>query len=316
MINIIEKISEHLQKERKSWAPACNYASSAGHPCARKLVYDRLNWREKLLPEPTKLLIFREGNLHEEAVLRLLSDVGLQIVETQRPFEWEQLQVRGRIDGRLKENGRLIPVEIKSSNSYDFEALNTQEDLLNSSKWWVRGYLGQFQLYLLMANEPDGIMLIKDKQSGRIKQINIVLDYEYAEKIAKKLELVNDCVENKTYPERIIDRSVCQYCDFRHICLPDEESEQIEITDNEEILELLEERERLKDAAKDYEKVDKKLKDAYFKNMKDGTYLVDGKFQVKISPYSRTIYSVPAEIKEQYKESMEYNRIIITKLKE
>jgi len=313
-LNIVQTVQDYLQKERRGYAPACNYASSAGHPCARKLVYDRLNWQEKLLPNPTKLLIFREGNLHEEAVTRLLQDAGLQIIETQRPFEWPELEVRGRIDGRLKLDGRKVPLEIKSINSYGFDKINSVEDMRNSSKWWERGYYDQFQLYLFMANEEEGIMLFKDKQSGKLKQLTIPINYEYAEQVAKKLELVNSHVKAKTYPDRINDRTVCQYCDFRHICLPDEESDQINLESDEELLELLEERESLRDAAKNYEAVDKKLKE-YWKRMEAGSYLVGGRFQVKLSLCKRTIYNVPGEIKEQYKDSSEYTRATITAVK-
>jgi CRISPR/Cas system-associated exonuclease Cas4 (RecB family) len=313
MLNIVQKVTEYLQGERKGFAPACNYASQAGHPCARKLVYDRLNWQEKLLPEPAKLMIFREGNLHEEAVIRLLQDAGLQVVETQRPFSWDELQVRGRLDGRIKDEGRLIPLEVKSSNSYDFDKINTKDDLKTSAKVWIRGYLDQIQLYLLMANEPEGILLLKNKQTGQLKQIYIDIDFEYAEQIAKKLELVNKHVATKTYPERITDRSVCQYCDFRHICLPDEASEQINLDSDPELLELLEQRERLKDSAKEYEAVDDRLKE-YWKRTAEGTYLVGGKYQVKLKVCKRTFCNPPPEIKKQYEESTEYMRATITKL--
>jgi len=314
MLNIVEQIANFLQKERRGYAPASNYASQAGHPCARKLVYDRLNWQEKLLPEPAKLLIFREGNLHEEAVVKLLMEAGFNIIETQRPFEWPELQVRGRIDGRIKYNGHLVPIEIKSINSYGFEKINSVDDLRNSTKHWERGYYDQFQLYLFMSNEEEGIMLFKDKQSGRLKQLTISIDYVYAEKVAKKLELVNQHVAAKTYPDRITDRTVCQYCDFRHICLPNEESDQIQIADDPELLELLEEREALKQAAKDYAALDKKLKE-YWKHVETGTYLVGGTFQVQLTMCNRTVYAVPGEIKEKYKETMQYSRTTITKLK-
>lgn len=314
MINVIEKVSKFMMSERKSWAPACNYASSVGHPCPRKLVYDRLNWEEKLLPDPVKILIFREGNMHEEAIMRLLADSGITVVEQQRPFEWKQLQVRGKIDGRIKDSGRLIPLEVKSSNQFDFESIKTVDDLRNSSKFWVRGYYDQFQLYLFMANEPDGIMILKNKQTGLLKQLVIEIDYEHAEKIAKKLELVNKHIAEKTYPDRITDRTVCQYCDFRHICLPDEASDSIEILDNPEILELLEQREKLKEAVKDYEAIDQKLK-IYWEPLEDGTHLVGGRFQVKVSTYERRFDNVPEEIKAQYRETKPMTRVTVTALK-
>ncbi len=314
LINIPSIVKEYLQKERKSWAPNCNYASSAGHPCVRNLVYQRLNWQEKLLPPAERLLIFREGNMHEEAILRLLGDAGLTVVEQQRPFEWKQLNVRGKIDGRIKGNGRLIPLEVKSCNQFDFEAINSVEDLRNSAKFWVRGYYDQFQLYLFMSNEPDGILLFKNKQSGALKQFVIPIDYEYAEKIAKKMELVNKHVADETYPDRITDKSVCQYCDFRHICLPDEASESINIVEDQELLELLDAREKLRAQAKDYEAIDKKIKDR-LDAVPEGNHLVGGKYQIAIKLYDRKFSNVPDEIKKQYEETKTATRITITALK-
>ncbi|MHC4618994.1 MAG: SNARE domain-containing protein, partial [Planctomycetota bacterium] len=100
-------------------------------------------------------------------------------------------------------------------------------------------------------------------------------------------------------------------CDFRHICLPDEESEQINIESDEELVELLEKRESLKDAAKEFDKVDKKLKE-YWKKMEVGTLLIGGKFQVKIITYARTVYNVPDVVKEPYKGSAESRKATIT----
>lgn len=314
MINLIEKIQTHIQSERKSWAPACNYASSSGHPCSRNLVYQRLNWQEKALPNPRTLMIFREGNMHEKAIMTLLAESGIEVVEQQRPFEWPELQVRGRVDGRVKENGSLIPLEVKSMNSFEWEKINSVEDMRSSHAFWTRGYYDQFQLYLFMSNESEGIILLKNKQTGEPKQLNVKIDYEYAEKIAKKLEAVNKHVKEKTYPDRITDKAVCQYCDFRHICLPDEASASINILENADLLELLEAREQLKEAAKNYEQADKKIK-YMLERTPEGTHLVGGKYQVKIQMIDRKFANVPDDIKKQYEEVKTTSRITITALK-
>ena len=314
MLNLIERVQDHLSRSRKSWAPAGNYASQAGHPCERNLVYQRLNWQDKVLPSPERLMIFREGNLHESAVLTLLTEAGLVVIEQQRPFEWKELQVRGRIDGRVKHDGKNIPLEIKSSNPFDFARINSVEDMIHSPKHWVRGYVTQMMLYLLMSNEEEGIILLKNKVSGELKQINVRLDYEYAERAAKVLDSVNQHVAKETYPERIADRSVCQFCDFRHICLPDEASDSLHVEDNAEILEMLEERERLKEAAKSYEDIDAKLREIW-KVKELGTYLIGNKFQVKITSYKRPFFNVPEDVKAKFKEESEITKTVITKLK-
>jgi len=312
--NIVQSVYDHLGTQRKGWAPSGNYASQVGHPCARSLVYQRLNWNEKLLPSPSKLLIFRDGNTHETDIIKLLGEAGIQVIEQQRPFDWKELELRGKIDGRIKVDGKNIPLEIKSINPYDFEKINTVQDLLNSPKPWTQGYVAQMMIYLLMMNEQEGIMLFKNKATGALKQVNVSLDYAYAEGVCKKLEIVNKHIKDGTYPERITDRAVCQFCDFKHLCLADEVSESINITDDPEITDLIEQREALKPQAKAFEEADEQLK-AIWKTKEAGTYLVGGKFQVKISTYKRAFFNVPEDIKAKYKEETEHTKAIITVLK-
>lgn len=316
MINMVEKINNYLQTSRKSWAPAVNYAYNSGHPCARNLVYCRLNWQEKPLPSTTTLLIFREGDLHEKAVIQLLTDSGIRIIETQRPFELKEIQLRGKIDGQILDEsiGRKYPTEIKSMNPFDFEGINSIEDMKTSTKVWIRGYVTQMMIYLLGMNEESGIFILKNKVNGELKFIFCQIDYEYAEKEWKKLELVNKHVADGTYPDRINDRTVCQYCDFKHLCLPDEASDSITVLENPEILELLEQREKLRCAAKDYEAVDKKLK-TYWDSLTEGVHLVGGKFQVKVATYELTQYEIPPDLKDKYATKVPSIRVTVTALK-
>ena len=157
-------------------------------------------------------------------------------------------------------------------------------------------------------------MLFKNKATGALKQINVSLDYAFAEGICKRLETVNKHVKEGTYPDRIDDRSICKFCDFRHICLPDEVTESIQIENNAEITELLDERERIKPMAERYEEVDEKVKEI-FKPQPVGTYLVDGRYQVKISVYKRVFFNVPPDVKSKYKEEIETSKTLITALK-
>jgi len=315
-MNALEKIHNYLLSERRSWAPAANYAYNAGFPCARNLVYHRLNWQEKALPSTEKLLIFREGDLHEKSVIQLLTDAGVEIVETQRPFEIKQIQLRGKIDGQIRgDDDKLIPCEIKSLNPFDFEKINSLEDMKNSTKVWIRGYVSQMMIYLLGMEKEAGLFILKNKVNGEIKFVPCALDYEYAEKDWKKLELVNEHVAAGTYPDRIQDRSVCKWCDFRHICLPDEVSAGINITEDPELLDLLERREAVSASASEYEKLDKQIKDHYFNGKSEGDYLVGGKYQVKVSLKPRKTANVPDEIKKQYEETKMITYVNITALK-
>lgn len=313
MIDVISKVYEHLKDSRKAWKPSGNYASQAGHPCERNLVYQRTQYDQKLMPEPAKLLIFRDGNTHERDILSLLKESGFEIVEQQRPFDWKEFELSGRIDGRIKVEGKNIPLEIKTANHFSFQKINTQEDIEKSSSFWVRGYLAQMYLYLLMSNEEEGVFIFKNKDNGQLKQINIKLNYEAADEILKKLERVNAHVRFNRLPERILDTSVCQYCEFRHICLPDQAAESINVEDSQELLELLEEREKLKEAAGNFDDLDEKIK-GLMKAKGAGEYLIGGRFQIRVKAFSTTSYDVPKEIKDQYKTARETVRTEITKL--
>lgn len=310
-INIIEKINEKILSERRTYAPRCNYASSAGHPCARKLVYDRLDWQQKALPSPKAIKRMDVGRRIEDYTIDLIKNAGVPVVEQQRPLEWPELQLSGRIEGQIKPNGELVLFEVKSVKAFDFEDINSAEDLLNSRKWWIRGYYDQFQLYLFLLNRERGLFFISSLE-GEIKQFEVSIDYEYAEKIAKKLELVNKHVAAKTYPDRITDKRVCSMCDFRQVCLPDEVSDAITITDNPELLQLLERREAVKKAASEYARLDKSVKETYLKGKPAGDYLVNGKFQVCITDTQRK--TVPDEIKKKYEILKPSQRIEIDAL--
>lgn len=312
-LDIVGKIKDKLLRERQSYAPRCNYASSAGHPCVRKLVYSRLNWQEKLLPEVHSLLRMSDGNVLEGSTIELIRKAGFDVVEQQRPLEWANLQLSGKIEGQIKINGKLVLFEVKTMKHQTWKSINSADDLKNSTKWWIKGYYDQFQLYLLLLGQEFGILFLKSVE-GDLKQIIVAIDYEYAEGIAKKLEVVNRCVESKNLPDRIVDRTVCGMCDFRHVCLPNEESDAINIVEDAELSDLLEQREGLKASAKEYEHLDDQIK-SFFKERPVGAYLIAGKFQVKLTESARKFVNLPPSVKAQYEEEKMIQRVTITALK-
>jgi CRISPR/Cas system-associated exonuclease Cas4 (RecB family) len=312
--NLVSKFEQYVQDHIQVYPQHKNRASSAGHPCERHLVYCRLNSGEKLKHDVGLELIFREGNHQEKSFIRDFMAAGIFIEESQRSFEWPEFELTGKIDGTLRDGDKKYPVEFKSMSPANFDKLNNSEDLKNSFTYYVKGYYDQIQLYLLMNNCDEGIIFLKNKVTGRIKQINIALDYTYSEAILKKLERVNASVKAKTYPERVEDRKPCQSCSFRHICLPDEAAASLVIEDSVELLDTLEQREKLKAAAKQFEELDEKAK-SMCKVKEDGAYLVGGDFQVKVKTQERTSYVVPAEIKDKYAEKKPVTIVTITALK-
>lgn len=309
---IVDKVYEHIEKTKKTFGkPSGNWASTCGNPCERALVYARTHFDERLLPSTSSQLMFREGHSHEHEVLKLLSEAGFEVVEQQRPFRWEKVNVSGKIDAKVKIGSELVPIEIKSMNGYDFDKIKTLEDLKNSPKSWHRQYPAQIMLYMLMDGCDMGILIFKNRQNGALKEIVVNLDFEYAENILKKLERVNEHVRLSTLPDRISDRGNCRMCDFRHICLPDEESEAINLIDNKDLEVILERREEIRKEAKEYQNLNEKLKEVW-KTLQPGEHLVGRKYSVKISEVPVKFYNVPPEIKESYVEKRMQIKSIIT----
>ena len=74
MINVVKKIEEQKKSEITSYPVRANYASQMGHPCLRFLVYNRLNWKDKPLPDLERKLVFDEGHHQELQVIKDMMD--------------------------------------------------------------------------------------------------------------------------------------------------------------------------------------------------------------------------------------------------
>ena len=249
-------------------------------------------------------MIFDEGNRQEEAVLEDLREAGFQVVEQQRPFEWKEYQITGHIDGKILWEGEAVPFEIKSMSPYIFSEIQSFEDMKNSKHWWVRKYPAQMMLYLLMDEKEYGIFLLKNKSSGQIKQIDVVLDYEFGEALIKKAEQVNKYVEEKTLPDTAFDIELCPECPFKHLCDVAMNWEKgVEFVEDAELEELLKQWEFLKPFAKEYDQVDKKIKK-----------MVEGKEKLCVGPFLITGKWVEKNMKPQPARTIRFWQKKITRI--
>lgn len=314
MIDIVKRLDQETEKRIKQYPHPNNRASEAGHPCIRFLVSARLNPELKSLHDVGLQRIFDEGNLHERAVLRELEEAGFQVVEQQRSFEWKKFKLTGHIDGKIKIDGKLIPIDIKSCSPNIFPSIekSSPEEMLNSKYVWIRKYPAQTLLYMLMDGSEEGILLFKDKSTGRKCQKTFHLNdhLEYTESILKKLEIVNQYVEKGELPE-IKQSEECRRCDFaKTLCFPGQDfGPGFDIYTDEELEAKLIKRADLEEKAKEFKKLDEEIK-AHFK----GKNAVVGDFLIESKEYERKSYKVPNEIKEQYLEIKPYFRTTIEKL--
>lgn len=312
MIPIANKVIEHKQQQQRVYPCRSNRASSLGHPCERYLVYQRTQWEKAQIPSVVREFIFDGGRNIEQLAIRELQDAGFTVTQQGRDFEMKEQGISGHIDGYISLNGSdSYPIEIKGISPFEFDKLNTSEDMLRSKKHYIRAYPAQLQLYLLMANKEEGLFYIKNKLTFMPKEIWMKLDMGFAESLLLKAETINVHIKNGTLPDRIDELTICQDCAFRHICLPPLDfGPGVEIVDSKELEEMLDKREELKSAHQEYEEIDERIKEKVegHEKLMVGDWIITGKY------IERTNYKVPKDIKEQYAEKSQYWKSTITKM--
>jgi len=266
-MNLVEKI-EKLKIERIRRYPCyTNRASEIGHPCLRYLVYCRTQWQSRKIPSIEKALLFEEGRYQELRILQDLAEAGIRVVEQQMAFGHEpffkKYEISGTIDGKIEIQKRRIPLEIKSFSPFTFQAINTIDDMIKSENFWFRKYPAQLTIYMVGSNVERGIFLLKNKSSGKLKQIDINLDYDFAIELLKKAELINQYIKEGQIPDRLNEESVCKDCDFAHICLPDRDFSKSLIFDMTEIKAMLDKRSELIQKKDELEEIDEQLKKTF-----------------------------------------------------
>lgn len=223
--DVSEEIRAAIATEIRQYPVHSTYASKLGHPCARNLVHGRRDW-DKLKPIPVeRKMLFDGGNVIEKHVAKVyLEKAGYEIVEQQRPVNWPEKQIGGRLDFVVKRADLPceVPVEVKSMAHHSWKKITTIEDLLFSKSSWHRQYPAQLVLYMLQKSVEIGMFLNISKQTYEPRHIWVAQDYTYAEELIKRAEEVVRHMAAGTYPERIAyDESVCGKCDFAFLCLPD-----------------------------------------------------------------------------------------------
>lgn len=310
-------------------------ASAVGHPCARCLVFDQC----RIVPGKADLQpIFALGNMHErQAMIDLqeaLAGTDLAVVRQQSPIPPNPYGIGGIVDLFIETrvDGKRVqyPTEFKSCSPFTFDKLFTFDDMREHRMPWVRKWPAQLTIYMLLTNSPTGIFLLRNKVSGKYRQIDVPLDYEYAETLIKRAELVTDAVNRyksaqsdaervAALPDRIpFDPAVCEGCDHYQVCIPDPNS--LPEADNRlwdiHLDSLCREVQRLEPLVKEHKAMMEQIKAHCQSLTKDAplgevrTSITPGYF-ITAKPYGTTSYDVPEEIKAKYKKNGRAVRVSI-----
>lgn len=285
-----EQINAKLFKAKadKITVYPCNNlrASNLGHPCERYLFLLIKHWDEQKPHDVGLQNIFDLGNTLEEHTINNIKEAGVEVVTpTVRSWKVEVKGgiITGREDIRIKdENGELLPVKIKGLSPFEWDKLNSVDDFLKSKRAYVQGYPAQLYIYMLKFGKEHGFFALTNKLTGETKFIDVPFDYDYGEQLLSKAERVYSALNADITPEACDDISICENCSLSHICgLQRRIPADIDIDD--ELDALINRKQELSAAKKEYEDVDKAIKAKVGEREKviTGEYLIERKSFVK-----------------------------------
>jgi len=252
-MNLQPAITNLLANRRHNGPQHVNRISQLDDKCLRRLFYSRTAWDKKAETSDGLQGVFETGNVLEPVIGRIVSELGeaanpqFRVVGTQLTTNDDLLkryQISGTIDGLLQiHNGQgwetAGVIDIKTSSPNVFASLNGYDSL--SRYPWTQKYRGQLMLYALAHNlERCFILFVNKTNLYDMKMMEFPLDFQYAEGLLKKAEQVNVAVEFGEAPAKINDPDECPKCPFAAICKPEYSTGgNLEISDNEELEEIL-----------------------------------------------------------------------------
>lgn len=288
---ILTRRQTRLEREahKPPFKPRRHYASAL-NGCARQLVYAQTHWKEKE-PFTAKGMAAMQDGQHEERLLiqELMTD-GFDVVEQQVQLDDDRYFVTGKIDGKLKWQGRRVPFEVKRLQPFAYDRIQSVQDFYDDP--FALKNLRQLTLYLLLHAEPLGLMILSNGLGAR-NVIPVPLDYQLGEAILHDLDTANAALQRRLdqlkantevdyLPPRIpYSAKVCGWCSYKNICLPDQHAGDGAQVADTELADKIAEYATLKPAVAKAEALKKVIKTALEGKeiVLAGNYIVTGKWQ-------------------------------------
>lgn len=172
----------------------------------------RLDWERRTLVSAMTLSM---GSALHAVVQTQFQMAGLCSPEDiEVPAVSEKHRGRGSMDFRVHHpTGKVIPVELKTQNTFAFEREKTPKDI------WV----GQLNCYMDWLGYEEGIVLVME--SGypyRFKEFRIQRDEKLLKSIYDKWDYVRDCIDKNQVPEVKccpLNSTTMKQCPARNFCL-------------------------------------------------------------------------------------------------
>jgi len=178
--------------------------------CIREIVLSILGYASTEKTDGKTVRVFDAGKSMHERFQKYLKELGHADIEVF--VKSEDLWLEGMIDAIVRINGERYIVELKSSNSYVFNSIQTPH----------RDYIEQVHAYMLCTGIDKAIILYENKDTQDIKEFIVERDQEVIDKIVEKIKLVQSYVErNEIPPMTCKSKSDARYCSYKGFCFND-----------------------------------------------------------------------------------------------
>jgi hypothetical protein len=287
-------------------APHAHVYASAWRLCERRMAYE-LAMPVPLPPWPPEVLArFRRGDDRERDLLADLTRIGrdadppFKVIGQQERFELKDHKSRvaivGKVDARLEVAGTRPPLEVKAWHPNIVDRVETFADLFENP--WTRSGAYQLLAYLFGAAEPFGFLLLD--RNGIPKLLPVVLDenLDRVEEFLSRAERVLDHLAAGTLPDYLQDDAAeCRRCAwYGHTCNPPLTANAATLLSDPDLEAALEQRERLKGAAKEFDELDKDIK----RRLRGVEHGIAGAFEIVGTWGKQSRVELPADLKKQY----------------
>ncbi len=270
------------------------------------MVYE-MTTPQTLPPWPPEVLArFRRGDDRERDLLADLSRIGrdadppFTLIGQQERFKLRdhkgRIAISGKVDARLEINGARPPLEVKAWSPMMVDRIETFADLFDNP--WTKSGAHQLLSYLFGAGEPFGFLLLDRSGIPRLLPVELDQHLDRMEDFLARAERAIDHVEAATLPDFLEgDPAECKRCAwYGHTCNPPLAAAGAVILTDPEFVADLTRRDELEAAAKEFDKLDRKVK-AQLRGVEDGIagpFVISGRWQKK------TGVVLPDDVKKKY----------------
>lgn len=312
---IAEKVQEMIEQRTGGvYKPSAFRASEAGHMCARYHYHCRADWDKRPAPSPKLAAIFALGQELESYVLRQLAEVGVRVVKTQVSAEDRDLELIGHVDGFIENGTESIPIEVKSVNQFDWQAINSWSDLVTERSPYLIRWALQLPLYMYLHGCNTGLYLLINKQSGQLKELAVGIEeaWPLLEQAEKHLRKAQAALKAGVPPEpEPWSKALCRFCWAKEVGLCPGASSEVSVEVTEDLEEAVRTMVETREAHRRYEQAQKVVSKHFesFNAPGEKAELFVGAVPVRVSLYETTRYEVPPEVKKQYARKVLQRRV-------